>query len=472
LTIAFLAGFLPIAWAAGIGFLLAAVLWPQRLNSRESLLIRLFLAPGLGFGLVSSAAFLALTLFRARRAALFGILLLLTAGLLIFFVRHAPRSWGKRLDLELSLSRLDLALGVALVGILTLDAAAFLLQIVFEPSGGWDTWAIWNLRAQFLVRADQISQGFGEALRWAHPDYPLLIPGSVACGWLLLGAESKLVPMLIAALFTAAVVGLIAAGLALLRGWRRGLLAALVLAATPAFVRMGAMQQADVPLSFYCLAAFVVLALSETQQSDVRLSVLAGLLLGCALWTKNEGWVLALSVAAVWGVAWLRSGRRRAAAGLLAGGLPFVALVAFFRFRLGTSTEYIESQWAGQLWSRLTDWDRYRTIGRWFLRQGLEFGQWKLAVPIALLLYAIWASLVRRREIRRAAGRLALCLALTLAGYFYVYLTGPYELNWWLKSSLDRLFMQLWPSVLFCLFLVLGPDPPAHPPEERTIPGS
>jgi len=44
-------------------------------------------------------------------------------------------------------------------------------------------------------------------------------------------------------------------------------------------------------------------------------------------------------------------------------------------------------------------------------------------------------------------------LALTLAGYFAIYLITPYDLYWHLRFSLNRLFLQLWPSAIFIFFL-------------------
>ncbi len=44
-------------------------------------------------------------------------------------------------------------------------------------------------------------------------------------------------------------------------------------------------------------------------------------------------------------------------------------------------------------------------------------------------------------------------LALTLAGYFAIYVITPYDLYWHLRFSLNRLFLQLWPSVIFLFFL-------------------
>jgi len=44
-------------------------------------------------------------------------------------------------------------------------------------------------------------------------------------------------------------------------------------------------------------------------------------------------------------------------------------------------------------------------------------------------------------------------LVLMLSGYFVVYLTTPYDLAWHVSSSINRLFLQLWPSAIFAAFL-------------------
>jgi len=47
-----------------------------------------------------------------------------------------------------------------------------------------------------------------------------------------------------------------------------------------------------------------------------------------------------------------------------------------------------------------------------------------------------------------------------LAGYFFVYLATPHDVVWHVKSSMDRLLTQLWPSFLLTVFLYLD-DPAA-----------
>ena len=46
-----------------------------------------------------------------------------------------------------------------------------------------------------------------------------------------------------------------------------------------------------------------------------------------------------------------------------------------------------------------------------------------------------------------------LSLLLTSAGYFMIYVLRPLDLAWLLDSSLDRLLLQLWPGIVFVVFL-------------------
>src|SRR5205823_14020915 len=116
-------------------------------------------------------------------------------------------------------------------------AAAALATVLFVehtlryPDGGWDAWAIWNLRARFLARA---GEGFyaafsPELLFWAHPDYPLLLPGIVAQGFFLARGEPLWIPAAAAYAFAVLVVALLGAAAGALRGPVWGAFAALAL---------------------------------------------------------------------------------------------------------------------------------------------------------------------------------------------------------------------------------------------------
>jgi hypothetical protein len=52
------------------------------------------------------------------------------------------------------------------------------------------------------------------------------------------------------------------------------------------------------------------------------------------------------------------------------------------------------------------------------------------------------------------------------AGYFFIYVGTPHQLEWHLRYSLDRVLMQLWPSALFGIFILL------NTPDEATFASS
>jgi hypothetical protein len=47
----------------------------------------------------------------------------------------------------------------------------------------------------------------------------------------------------------------------------------------------------------------------------------------------------------------------------------------------------------------------------------------------------------------------ALALIFTAAGYCMIYAVRSLDLSWLLDSSLDRLLVQLWPAIVFLVFL-------------------
>ena len=153
------------------------------------------LGMGIGIGLVSECYFTALV--SGRPVQLFEILLLCAAGTGAVlkckdarcgFCGMPDRSGGDRLVTQ--------CLSGAFALLLFLDLAVFAWVISRRQRGGWDAWAIWNLRAHFLYRDSAVAwrDAFTETLDWSHPDYPLLVPAFVARGWKSLGRESTCCP--------------------------------------------------------------------------------------------------------------------------------------------------------------------------------------------------------------------------------------------------------------------------------------
>jgi hypothetical protein len=70
----------------------------------------------------------------------------------------------------------------------------------------------------------------------------------------------------------------------------------------------------------------------------------------------------------------------------------------------------------------------------------------------------------RDPKIRPGIFSTAAILILMVTGYFAVYLLTPLPLEYHLATSLNRLYLQLWPSLIF-LFFMLASAPQENGPD-------
>ena len=113
---------------------------------------------------------------------------------------------------------------------------------------------------------------------------------------------------------------------------------------------------------------------------------------------------------------------------------------------------------------KLLDPSRYWIILKWYAKEFLRFGRWLVPAPLLMLVYYFFTRRKTRTDHDSSDRASILALSLTLAGYFAIYLITPYDLYWHLRFSLSRLFLQLWPSVIFLFFIAVpsGADALAH----------
>ena len=455
------------------GYLISALGWPRR-PSQSDFLALSFLACGSGLGLFSFVYVLSRAAGNAHLiatdVAIFGSLLvtfLLTRNRRPVHLAETGTGWPPGFAARRTLTAVFLlALATALYASIT--------RLIVHPHGeGWDAFSIWNLHARFLFRNGSAwSAGFSPLIPWSHPDYPLLTPGAIAHFWTYLGHETQAVPAVIAIVFTFATVGLLFSSLALLRGRIAATLAALALLTTPFFIEQGTSQYADVPLSFFILAAVSLLCLhdafAETGSDGAkRLLILAGVNAGFAAWTKNEGILFLAALIAARALTALRKATRgpqrpiasatRKVLPLLLGMAPALLVIVWFKHFVAPPGDLFHDR--ALAIHKLFEPARYGVVLRWYAKEFLRFGDW-LLIPGTLLLIVFYLLLNREAEppAHGLAGGFAtsyFALSFTLAGYFVIYLITPRDLYWHLRNSLNRLFLQLWPSAIFLFFLLI-----------------
>ncbi len=278
--------------------------------------LKLFLSFPLGFGILSLLLYVWLLVWgRAEQHYI-----LMEVGFLIitggaYFLRGRHRSVYPVLRRISFYLRDNLwtpyILGLALLSFFfVISGLSFIKYSLLSPSGAWDAWAMWNMKARFIITAGTHWRSiFAPDLGWLHPDYPLLLPLSVVRGWLYTGDTSEVVPILVALIFTLAIPALLWAGLSSINRYA-GLMGGAFLLGSTRLLSFGTSQMADTPLSVYYLAAIILVYLSQLRDRSYLFA--AGLFAGFSIWTKNEGFpfVIALFVSTMLWLAFKPERRR------------------------------------------------------------------------------------------------------------------------------------------------------------------
>ena len=135
-----------------------------------------------------------------------------------------------------------------------------------------------------------------------------------------------------------------------------------------------------------------------------------------------------------------------------------------FKLSLAPNSDLVSGQsWQASL-PRLADASRYWLIVKALVLNALAVGKaYVFILPLCFFLLG--------RDPQRP--RLALVgvlgvLFMMLLGYFFVYVTTPYDLAGHLRTSIGRLLMQLWPAAILAMFLALAD--PVHVLAETSSP--
>lgn len=468
----FLVVFLSLLIPLATGLLIVSVFWPKGGPSFSDVLLKCCLSVGFGFGSSSCLVFVWMMIVGRLTRGVFILELILLAGLSVLFIcrRRAsiPTTTDQAEDIPISSFGKPYFLRLA-VGVSSLSAAVrFLYLSLQDPHGQFDAYAIWNLRARFLYAGGDYWKHF-TYMTWSHPDYPLLVPASIAASWKFIGRETQLIPIVIGLLFTFATVGVVAISISRLHDERQGLLAGLILLGTPFLISHGASQYADVPLSFFFAATVALLFFQAESPSKKHFLILAGMAASFSAWTKNEGILfLVLLLLLHFAVTNLVKGRKNwgsEAVALLMGALPVIGVVILYKVHLAATNDVIAAQGLGSTVPKLLDMSRYHLVARQFGKELFSFGGWSptFALPLLLFFYFLLLGTKIEKEHVATTSIAVLLPIFMIICYFFVYITSQQDLAWHLESSLSRLLLQVWPLAILAYFAIV------QPPEQAVL---
>ncbi|HVR41148.1 MAG TPA: hypothetical protein VMU84_18790 [Thermoanaerobaculia bacterium] len=371
---------------------------------------------------------------RSRGALLLALSFLYGAGVVYFSMLLHPSlaliviplaviAWRRRVAAAENLkpSPIDLITLLTAIGYATFATIARLWQ--------WDFWAIWGLKARAFFEASGIDWAFlrGASSKFAHADYPLLVP--VLYGFVadLRGAWSDRWLGVISVAFAIAVL-LVVRSMTASEIHPHASAATTLAAAAFAFTPFVGL--ADLPLAAFATAAILFL-----QRDDDRNGAL---LLGIAANCKNEGLALIATVA----IATLLTRPRR-----LLALWPALALAApwqILRAMHGLRGDLLIGDVAARASARLA------TLAPLFAELARA---WPL--PLLCAATALAFAIAKPREVARV--RFVIIVAvLQIAVYVVAYVITPRDVVWHIATSFGRLVSHVAIALIAAAGIAVG----------------
>lgn len=409
----------------------------------KSFLVKFFLSAGLGFGLSSLFSFL--WIWAGFPLATYAILECIIA---IIFLVIALISNRLVPGFERTFDKTNAVWALLLTFCVLLFALNLFLLARKHPHGLSDAWINWNVVSRFIYLGGADWQStFLRQLD--HPDYPLFLAMTNAITWSLIREPSTWGPIAFHFVNTFFTAGLLFSLVYRLRDFKQAALVTMIFISLPFTVGQGMRQYADMLLAQVILAAGG-LTLLYLQTKETRLAILAGLMSGLAGWAKNEGLVAIMGFSIVWALITMKADRRALKNYSIGLAFPLLVIILFKLF-LAPSNDLLSAH--RDLTDKLLDPERYAII----VKQAL-ITLWNLGdAPLPLFGIIILTALVLGRSSRRTSGLwiIPAVIGIQLAAYFGTYLVTPQDLTWHLNTSLDRLYLHVFPLALFWFFLWL-----------------
>ncbi len=430
------------------GILIVHALWAEK-NNFFDWALKLSLGIGIGLGISSLLYFVYLLFFAGKHWFLF-------IEILIFVVVLVATRKKLRVPVPPWLIKNQFTRAqtwmLLLAGIVFLTAFLGILNYARQRAlGDWDAWMIYNRAARFLYRdPTNWRESFPQEMSVIfHADYPLLLASNTAARWEVLNKETPYVPMFQSVLFALATLGLIFGALGRFKSTGQASLSLILLGGVPFYLLEGGRQTADLPLAFFMLAT-VVFIFAYHEEKRFSLLAFAGFTAALAAWTKNEGllFLLITFCTADFSLHFWHKKIFQSALPFLTGAILPLSVALYFKLALAPASEFLSGGLATIL-QDITDPARHGIILTYFKDIFLFSNGWFHVGILPILCVYFLFFRTRAKENPQAVFIGFAIFTLQIIGYYAFYLISPYELDWHLSSSIDRLFIHVYPTILF-----------------------
>ncbi|HEY0298324.1 MAG TPA: glycosyltransferase family 39 protein, partial [Arachidicoccus sp.] len=303
-----------------------------------------------------------------------------------------------------------------------------------------------------------------QRLSWHyHTNYPLLQKGFIARCWLLINDETVWIPITFSFIIAFCTIGLVTSSVSILSNRTSGLIAGLALLCTPFYMTMAFSQYADNTVGYFYLASVVLLIYARHSTGvNYRVLFLAGVASGLTAWSKNEGlfFIVSLFISQLSFLFFGKNYREllKEFKYILAGLLPVLAVVLYFKFVIAPTNEIVSAQGSKTL-DKLTDYSRYEIAFSWYWNRISNFGDW-IVNPWWLFLVGILLNIRNIQKNARVIIPYVILIVLMLMGGFFVFIIAELDMVSYLSSSVHRLYFQLFPLFLLLYFIAISEKKP------------
>ncbi len=358
----------------------------------------------------------------------FWVVLLLLMVFVSFLNRKNKLSWN---EIKRDLSTIDFR---SLLFFWVLIWAAFPLILKhITYSGRWDAWAIWLPHAKFLA-SDNWDLFFRFTPQMgAHPDYPLMLPGWIAMGWKISNTTGQVVPLVVEAVVFIFVLLLV---FVTQKKYWAGLITVYLLAFSDIFLKWAFSGYADTLLALYFTSA--VTSYYVFKNYSAKLMWIVGFLAASSGWVKNEGLLFFVLMSLFLTIKFFKQKDFSRFKYFVLGSIIPLSVIILFKSIIVSSNDLV-SGWH-QTFTQLFDWKRYGIIFNFLYDTLLNFYR-PLLILLVLLIF------LRRYRFFKSLGFKV--IGSLLLGYILIYAMSPAGLEWHLRTSADRLFLQIYPVFLF-----------------------
>jgi len=421
------------------------------------------LSLGLGFGLTSLGCFFQL-LFNISKYGLIVFEILICFVSVIWIQKFNAKRLSasqEQIFLEETPPHLSKYFKLMLVFLISFFTLGFILYALNHPHGEWDSWAIWNHKARYFYRAFSQNRinllDDLKTLSFAHQDYPLLIPLSIARIWTYGGKEIFAIPLIVNFLFVVGIALILYGSISHLGNNVSGMLSIVALFSCSYFLRKSADQMADVPISFFLLGAMVLFVLKDNLMENKwkkNYLMMAGVFTSMAAWVKNEGLmffcciILANCILVVF--------RKKNVRGIyeilwfVLGALPILLIIMLFKIKYAPQNDLFASNSISFILESILDPNRFWYILKSFFIEIFAVGKGLIIIlPLLVIFFKNSENSVNPGNCQFVY----LTILLILSGFFSIYLITPHELEWHVLTSLRRVLLQIYPSFIFAVFI-------------------